>query len=157
MMNVDKSVVDMWEDYLESIGEKPEETKLTYESWHFCDNEKDANELIELVLEGTKRATASLHMLYEIEDEKVPSEGGLNILTDWDGRAKCITRDKKVSILPFKDITEEHARIEGEGDKSLEYWRRAHIAFFGRDTDSLGVDFSEDLLVVFEEFEVVYP
>lgn len=156
-MNVDKSVLDMWETYLYSIGENPEDTKLTYDSWYFCDNEKDANELIELVLEGTKRATASLHMLYEIEDEKVPSVGGLNILTDWDGTAKCIIRDKKVSILPFRDITEEHARIEGEGDKSLDYWRRAHISAFGRDTDSLEIDFSEDLLVVFEEFEVVYP
>ena len=99
-----ESVISMWNAYLESIGESPESTKLDYESWHFCSNEKDANELVELVLEGPKRGTASLHKLYELENESVPTVGGHSVLTDWEGVAKCIIKDVNVTILPFKEI-----------------------------------------------------
>lgn len=152
-----ESVIRMWNDYLESIGENPESTKLNYESWHFCSNEKDANELVELVLEGPKRGTASLHKLYELENERVPSVGVHSVLTDWEGIAKCIIKDVNVTILPFRDFSEELARIEGEGDKSLEYWRSAHLNVFRADAEEYGFEFNEDLLVVFEQFEVVYP
>ncbi|MGO1528704.1 MAG: ASCH domain-containing protein, partial [Senegalia sp. (in: firmicutes)] len=43
-----------------------------------------------------------------------------------------------------------------EGDKSLEYWRKAHINFFSRELEKYDIEFSEDMPVVFEEFEVVY-
>jgi len=47
--------------------------------------------------------------------------------------------------------------IEGEGDKSLEYWRRGHINFFTEETKELGIEFNEELEVIFETFQVVYP
>lgn len=150
------SVQKMWEMYLEKIGESSSSTGLDYTSWHFCDNEKDANELVELAKKGTKRATASLYFLYELEVEKVPEAGDISILTDWDGYAQCVIKNEKVSILPFRDITEEHAAIEGEGDKTLEYWRRAHRGIFEMDAELAGMVFDEDMLVVFEEFEVVF-
>jgi uncharacterized protein YhfF len=153
---MDKSVRMMWENFLRINGENLSETKWKFEAWHFCDNEKDANELVQLVLEGKKRGTASLYILYQIENERIPCVGDLSILTDWDGKAKCIIKNKNVSVLPFKEILTEHARIEGEGDKSLEYWRRAHRSVFKRETDRMGIEFNEELLVVFEEFEIVY-
>lgn len=81
------SVEIMWDMYLERIGENPSDTRLRYTSWHFCDNKKDADELVELSMIGTKRATASLFLLYELEGEKVPEAGDISILTDWDGNA----------------------------------------------------------------------
>mgnify|MGYP001106400008 CR=1 FL=1 len=157
MENVDKSVLVMWKEYLQQIGEDSNGTSLTYESWHFCDNQKDANELVQLVLEGAKRATASLHRTYKFENEEVPKEGSHVVITDWEGTAKCIIKNHKISILPFKDITEDHARIEGEGDLSLEYWREGHIRFFTMECEVMGIEFSQDMLVVFEEFHLVYP
>lgn len=157
MGNDDGSVVDMWKEYLKSIGQDPVGTSLTYESWHFCDNEEDANELAQLVLEGTKRATASLYQSYEFENEELPKEGNHIVVTDWDGIARCIIKSIKVTILPFGDVTEDQARIEGEGDKSLKYWREGHIGFFTRECQAMGLEFNEDMLVVFQEFKVVYP
>ena len=157
MGKYDKSVEEMWKKYLEQIGEEPVGTSLTYESWYFCDNEEDANELAQLVLEGTKRATASLYKSYEFEKEELPKEGSHIVVTDWNGTAKCIIRTNKVSILPFKDITEDHARIEGEGDKSLKYWKDGHTRFFTRECEVMGIEFNQDMLVAFEEFQVVYP
>jgi uncharacterized protein YhfF len=156
MKSPENSVKIMWKMYLERIGENPDNTGLKYTSWHFCDNREDADELVQLAKIGTKRATASLFMLYEFEGERVPEAGDISILTDWDGNAQCVIKNERVSILPFKDITEDHAAIEGEGDKSLEYWRRAHRGIFEMDAESAGEVFNEDMLVVFEEFEVVF-
>lgn len=156
MMQEHDSVKQMWRAYLLSIGQDNETTDLEYEAWHFCDNEKDADELAELVCRGIKKATTGLLYFYELENEPLPKAGNLNIVTDWQGKARCVIRTKKVMLLLFRDVTEEFAYTEGEGDKSLNYWREAHIAAFGRHLGKLGMEFRDDMTVVCEEFEVVY-
>lgn len=156
MKKESKSVPKMWNEYLRTIDEDSMNTNREYTSWYFCDNEKSANSLAELVLAGTKKATAGLYYWYETGEEKVPQEGDLSIITNWNGIAKCIIRTTKISIVPFKEVSEEFARIEGEGDKSLEYWRNVHRDFFSRELEEVGMKFTEDILVVCEEFEVVY-
>ena len=59
-----KSVKEMWEGYLKYIGTDPTNTKKKYSSWHFCDNEEDANSLAELAKQGIKRATTGLYYIY---------------------------------------------------------------------------------------------
>lgn len=44
-----KTVKEMWEKYLSTIGENINDSGKTYESWYFCNNEKDAHELAALV------------------------------------------------------------------------------------------------------------
>jgi len=148
------TVKEMWDKYISISGKS---INTPYESWHFCNNEADANELAKLTLLGIKRATASLYKSFEAENEPIPKIGDLIVITNWNSEAVCIIEVKKVEILPFKDITKEHAQIEGEGDKSLEYWRRGHINFFTEETKELGIEFNEELEVIFETFQVVYP
>lgn len=147
-------ITKMWENYIDISGK---DKKTPFQSWHFCNNEADANELAELTRLGIKRATASLYKYYVLENEPVPKAGDLIVITNWNKEAVCIIEIEKVEILLFKDITEEHAWIEGEGDKSLEYWRKGHINFFTQETQALGIEFNEDIEVVFETFKVVYP
>ncbi|MCY6372652.1 ASCH domain-containing protein [Clostridium ganghwense] len=151
-----KSVQKMWKNYLTSIGENDGNTNKNYTSWYFCDNEKSANDLAKLVREGIKRGTTSLYYWYELENEELPTEDNYSIITDWNGIAQCIIRIKKVDVLPFKDVNEEFAEIEGEGDKSLKYWQKAHIDFFTTELKEQEMEFSQEMLVVCEEFEVVY-
>ncbi|MCT4583817.1 MAG: ASCH domain-containing protein [Peptostreptococcaceae bacterium] len=150
------SVKEMWHQYLKSINEDVNNTDKKYISWHFCDNEKDANDLANLTKEGIKRATTSLYYWYEVEGEVLPQVGDLNIITNWNGEAKCIIKTKEINIVPFREVTEEFAKTEGEGDKSLEYWKNAHIKAFSRGLKEVGKEFFEDILVVCEEFELVY-
>lgn len=151
-----ESVEKIWTNYLETLGENPNNTNKTYESWYFCDNKQDADELAELVFNGTKKATASLYLYYSSENEELPKVGDLSIITNWEGEAKCIIRTSNIDIVPFKNVTEEFAATEGEGDKSLEYWKRCHKDYFSREIKELGKEFNEDILVVCEKFEVVY-
>ena len=150
-----ESVQQMWKGYLELIGEN-QNTNLNYSSWHFCDNEQDANELAELVLQGTKRATASLYLSYENDGDEIPLAGDLSIIINWEGVAQCIIKTTNIDIVPYKDVTEEFAATEGEGDKSLNYWRRCHWDCFSRELQEIGKTPDENMLVFCEKFEVVY-
>lgn len=151
-----ETVKSMWENYLAIIGDDQTSSSKSYSSWHFCDNEQDANELAEIVISGIKKATASLYLSYEFENDILPKVGDFSIITNWAGVAQCIIRTTNIDIVPYKDVTEEFAATEGEGDKSLEYWRYCHWDYFSRNIKEIGRQPDENMLVVCEKFEVVY-
>lgn len=59
--------------------------------------------------------------------------------------------------MPFSQVDADFAATEGEGDGSLTFWREAHRAFFTRECARLGRTFTEQMPVVCERFERVYP
>jgi hypothetical protein len=149
------SVEAMWAALTEVRPDLVDE-QTVYAAWHFCDNQSDADALVELVLAGRKRATAGLLWSYEAEDEPLPRVGDLSVVTDWSGRARCVIRTTSVDIVPFQSVTPEFAAIEGEGDGSLEYWRTAHQAAFERELAKAGSALVPEAPVVCECFEVVF-
>lgn len=154
---MDKIILDeVWNHYLHSIGESIETTDKTYTSWYFDTTEESANELLDLVLIGKKRATASAPWVYEHDNEPLPKVGDYSIVTKWDGKPGAIITTKNIEILPFKDVTADFAAKEGEGDLSLTYWRKVHEKFFTEECSVIGKQFTEDMPVLCEEFEVVF-
>lgn len=151
------SVKEMWESYLATLDNRAEVEERGYDAWHFCYEKKDADELAELTLNGVKRATASLNYWYESGEEPRPEVGEHDIITDYEGVARCICKTTSIEIVPFKDVTEEFAATEGEGDGSLDYWKRGHERFFREELEELGKEFSEDILVLCQRFEKVFP
>ena len=152
-----ESPAEMWEAFLESCGQTPDTTSKSYSAWYFGDGEEMASQLADLVLEGTKRATAGAVDVYEFEGEDLPLAGDYSVITDFHGRAKCVIRTTSVEVVPFSEVTADFAAIEGEGDGSLDYWRSVHWDFFTREFKSFGIHPTEALLVVCEQFEVIYP
>ena len=69
-----------------------------YEAWAFGD---DADLLADLVDQGIKTATASLHMWYDLENEPLPQEGEYSVILDSREQAVCVIRCTKVSVFPF--------------------------------------------------------
>ena len=124
------------------------------EKWHFELTEGACNYLLDLVLKGQKKATASSVLGYQIEGEEIPKEGNLSVITDWDGNPRCVIKTTRVRIIPYKDITFDIAKLEGEDD-TLESWRKNHEKFFTEEGKDLGYKFSEEMKVIFEEFEVI--
>lgn len=124
------------------------------EKWHFELTEGACNYLLDLVLKGQKKATASSVLGYQIEGEEIPKEGNLSVITDWDGNPRCVIKTTRVRIIPYKDITFDIAKLEGEDD-ILESWRKNHEKFFTEEGKELGYKFSEEMEVIFEEFEVI--
>jgi uncharacterized protein YhfF len=68
-----------------------------------------------------------------------------------DGREPhCVIETTEVTYRRFNEVDASFARDEGEGDRSLAYWRDAHRAYFGR----LGRS-SEDMKLTCERFRLV--
>lgn len=128
--------------------------KGAYEAWAFG---VDADELGRLVRCGIKTATASACPLYEMEGEELPRAGEYSVILDSLEDAVCIIRTTKVYVTPYRDVTAEQAWKEGEGDRSLFYWREVHEPFFRQEMAAAGLTFTEDMGVVCEEFQVIYP
>ncbi|MFH0373685.1 ASCH domain-containing protein [Streptococcus sp. A22] len=140
----------LWQEYLTvnpQAGPEPE-------AWAFG---AVPDELADLVARGIKTATSSAYPLYELEGEEIPQTGGYDIILDSQGNAVCIIKTTKVYVTPFSQVSEEHAWREGEGDRSLSYWRQVHEELFTIWLEEVGLTFTEDMLVVCEEFELVYP
>ena len=124
-----------------------------YEPWAYGD---DSDLLAELTRMGVKTATSSAGPLYGLEGEPLPQAGEYSVILNSREEAVCVTYTTKVYTVPFGEVTAEHAFKEGEGDRSLAYWRKVHKNFFGAELTETGVDFSAELPVVCEEFEVVF-
>ena len=142
---------EMWEAF---AAAHPEAANADYEAWCYGSDTPDA--LAQLTMDGIKTATASVFALYEFENEPLPAEGEYNVILLTDGSALCITRTTRVYVVPFRDVSAEQAWREGEGDRSLAYWRRVHEAFFKEEMAKEGLPFNEDIGVVCEEFEVIF-
>ena len=125
-----------------------------YDAWAFGD---DADKLARLVLAGIKTATSSAYPVYAWEGEPLPEADGYSVILDSRDEAVCVIRTTRVYTVPFDEVSAEHARREGEGDRSLTYWRRVHEEFFRRELAEAGLTFTCDMPVVCEEFEMVYP
>lgn len=144
---------EFWSDFLKS--NQLESTTTYIESFHFELTEKLANSLLELVLSGEKKATASSLLSYELGGSRVPQVGDYSIVTDWNGVPRCVIETTAVTIYPFGKITFDICKREGEDD-TLESWQRGHERFFTEEGKGLGYRFSEDMPVVFEDFKVVF-
>lgn len=116
-----------------------------------------ADELASLVLSGKKTATTSSLDLYD-KDESLPQNGVYAAILDSKDQAVCIIQNDSVEIKNYLDVSEKHAYLEGEGDRSLQYWRNVHNDFFVNEYQLEGLIFREqDAKMVLENFHVVYP
>ena len=146
-------IEDFWHRFLIEKRLSPDSTY--FDCFHFELTEKWAEELLRLVLLGQKKATASSFYAFEKENLRLPEVGDFSIVTNWAGEPKCVIQTSKVRILPFREMTYDICKLEGEDD-TLASWQRGHQRFFTEEGKELGYEFTEDLPVVFEEFEVVY-
>ncbi len=127
-----------------------------YEAFCFGDSEALAAELAALVLQGHKRATASLAWVFEAEGKPPLQPGHLSIVKHWAGQPLCLIETTNIELLPFDQVGAEFAWEEGEGDRSLASWRRHHEAFFGRECARIGRQPRPDMPVICERFRLVY-
>lgn len=144
---VGRSRLDVIVGPLELKGARPA-------AFSFTVNRHTANELALLVLRGEKTATASLLAEYQEGGEPLPEPGDLSILCDGVGEPVALLATTTVKVEQFDHVSAEHAKAEGEGDRSLGYWRATHRAFWSATCNRWRGDGSDQ--VVLENFEVVY-
>jgi uncharacterized protein YhfF len=134
-------VDDFWTRFVAATGIDGPHT-----TWAFGDSPQMQTELGLLVRDGPKRATAGP------VEEPLPQPGDLSVILDGSGDPLCVIRTTEVEVRPFGEVDERFAWDEGEGDRSLDDWRREHLRFFA----SLGTPADMHTPVVLERFELLW-
>jgi uncharacterized protein YhfF len=145
-----------WKQYLDTLPADHPHHRITCGAWGFGDSPQLMDELGQLVVDGIKMATASLVKEHESRNEPVPPVGDVNIILNGSDEPICIIQTTEITVKPLNQVDERFAYDEGEGDRSLQYWQEAHERFFRRVCSKEGWEFSDELLVVFERFKVIY-
>jgi len=116
------------------------------ETFSFGDSPDLADRLLELVLSGAKRATCWAESQGLLSAEI----GKMMVVLDGRGAPKAVLKTVELTKRRFDEVDEAFAYDEGEGDRSLRYWREAHTQYFTR----LG-RYAPDMMLWCERFEVV--
>jgi len=154
-MAVNAKALDLWLRFRAENKEFGDDAK--YQVWYFGDTPKMASELAELVFIGRKTATGSLAATNEIRPDEAPVADGYSVVTDFYGEPICVIRTVEIRHLAFAEVDAQFAFDEGEGDRSLEYWRSAHQAYFSREAALLDIEFDDRSIVCCERFILLYP
>lgn len=148
-----EAVAEFWAAARRALPELP---PAVPNAWAFGATAELSDELLQLVLRGIKTATSSAYDEYQLAGEPLPVPGQLDIVLDGSGSPGALIEIVGVSVLPFHGVTEDIAATEGEGDRTLAYWRNTHQRFWEQHL-SEGLSFSTDMPVVVERFRLRYP
>jgi uncharacterized protein YhfF len=148
----------IWQAYISSLREDhPHRYQALPAAWGFGNTPEMADELGSLVQSGVKTATCSLLSEYELDAEPLPQVGDLSIILDGDENPLCIIETVEMEVKPMSEVDEQFAYDEGEGDRSLAYWREAHWRYFSKICVQKKLTPVENMPLVCERFRVVYP
>lgn len=149
---MNSSAIRLWDQYRAINRDAPADVPI---SFHFCDNQKDADLCAALVVSGQKRASAPSVAELKLAGDSIPQVGDYAIVTGWAGNAVAVIRTVSAEITRFGEVDEEFARAEGEGDLTLEWWRTAHQAYYESVLAGSQHIVNADLEIVCERFELV--
>ena len=120
------------------------------------------DELVALVLAGTKVATAGLAAEYAADGDPIPRAGDRGVVIDSVGRPVAIIETTDCTIVRVDDVDDEFAIAEGEGFADAAGWRVAHERFWRSYLDDLRTrlddatfEITDSTLVVCERFRLV--
>jgi len=147
----------LWLAFLQHMGEAPLTTERRATVWAFGDLPALQTELASLALIGRKRATASSLWAMRAVGEGLPHVGDYSIITDGNEVAQCVICTTRVEVVPYNQVAADFTHREGEGDGSVAHWRAAHWPYFERVLAPFGIKPAQDMPVVCESFERVWP
>lgn len=150
------NIVQYWQTYLQTLPINSPVRSQNYEAQQWGDNPDLATELGLLILAGTKTATCSAVWQWEAQKVSPPAIGPKTIVLNGNNEPLCIVETTEVTVRPYCEVDAQFASDEGEGDRSLEYWREAHWRYFSRVLPKIGKEPTIDMLLVCERFKVVY-
>ena len=116
-----------------------------------------SDELLMLVLDGPKRATAYLLRDVEVGGEKMSRVGGHVVVLDGADRPRAIWCTRTVDVRPLDQVDSAFAWDEGEGDRTRADWLATHVRYFTAQAKAQGFVFDEAMPVVFERFTLAWP
>ncbi|WP_293909568.1 ASCH domain-containing protein [Deinococcus sp.] len=118
------------------------------EAFGFGDSPQMADELAALVLSGQKTATCGWPADLALQ------EGSFSVMLNGQGAPLAVIETLELRAVPFLEVEAQFAYAEGEGDRTLEWWRDAHRHFFSHLPE--GAAWNDGQVVQCERFRVVF-
>lgn len=110
------------------------------------------DKLISLILDGNKRATAgTLEWDYQAENEPIETVGEQLAVLDNQNRHIATIQATRVEVKIFKDVPDEFALAEAEGDLSGDDFRTSHLGFWSK----LGLPIKDETEIVLVYFDLI--
>jgi uncharacterized protein YhfF len=156
MKRVDGKAEAYWQRFLDTLPEDSRCHSRGYCAEKWGDYREMAEELGELIADGVKTAACSSVWEWEAEGRSIPEVGMITVVLSWDDDPLCIIETIEVDIKPYNQVDARFAHEEGEGDRTLAYWRKAHWKYFSRVLASIGKEPQGDMPLVCERFRVIY-
>ncbi len=122
----------------------------------FGDHPRLIDELLGLVVTGTKRATASLLLDYPADGPPPPAPGDHWIVADGIGTPTLVLRTVETRTGVLESVDDAFAFDEGEDERTRDAWLREHRRYFTRTLPPGAADLEEQP-ILFERFAVVWP
>ena len=148
------NINEYWKKYLKDTNQSEYEAvfsgEIVFESSGLVGFEQR-----NLILNGKKTATFTPFDCFEINFEPIPVVGEVYIVEDENDNPYGIIEIDDVKILPFKDISWEMAKQDGE-DQNFAQWLEKQRLFMQEEAEICGFDFTDDSKVVFEHFHLIY-
>lgn len=153
-MENNHSAKNMWGDYLDShlehaFADAPKIIQLG-------ETEQDINTSVKLIKEGVKKATSYSLLGLQYRKEPLPKTGDFLVIANSSDIAQCIVRTTSVKLKPFFGIDADYVRLEGERDKSLDFWKKKYWDYFLRELEPFERLPRESMIVVCVTFDKVF-
>jgi len=150
-------IESFWQAYLASLPEPAKPRSQAYGVWYFGDTPEVAENCAKLVQAGIKTATSGLVWEMEADDEALPQPGDQAVVKDLHGEPYCIIELTECVVRPFSEVDERFAFDYGEGDRTLEGWRKDAWEYFAPICERLGQEPGEQMSLACQRFRLVYP
>ena len=145
-----------WDRFLASLPMGQAKPDRYVEAFFFGTEPHRAHEITALVLNGTKTATGTLLWSIEADGKQSARPGDFWIVTNGGDDPQCIIQTSDVRVLPFDEVGEEYAQQGGEGDRTLDSWRRIYWSYIEGECNRIGRTPDPKSPLVLERFRVVY-
>ena len=150
-------IESFWQAYLSSRSEQDRPGLEAYDIWHFGDTEDVAAKCAHLVKARIKTATSGLVWEMEADGDRMPQPGDLAVVTDLSGEPHCVIEVTECVVKPFNEVDEQFAFDYGEGDRTLQGWRKDTWEYFAPICEKLGRQPGETMPLACQRFRLVYP
>ncbi len=101
---------------------------------------KNRENLVNIIINGNKRATAGLAADYEKDGEEVEFVGECLSMVNTDGNHVATLQVTRVDTTRFADVPDEFALAEAEGDLNAADFRASHLEYWTKAGESITDD-----------------
>jgi uncharacterized protein YhfF len=136
---------------------RPNDHIESYKVRTFGNSAAISNVILPLILSGEKTGTFALESEFEHAPTEVPRAGDHYVVTHFGGEPALLYRLTEVERVPFAQISHAHVQVEGPNARTVPVWRKIHWAYWGGILRAQGREPREDMPVLFQRFEVIFP